>query len=455
MKKQFYVYKRNGGSYYVQFTDPVTGKLLTPRSTRKKTKAEAIEIAYKMLYSSEYEQKSSVSYTQSFLKLVLENKISQSDILQLQNSLCVYTNSHLQMNEQSEKQRNENVKSKTPLLEWLKDFWTYETSEYVQDKLSHGKRISQNYCYVQTNSLKYWSDFFDFKFALEDLNTDKLQEFEQYLFEKRTQKKRTIIDEATGKKEILVEDIPLSTITRNNIIKTGSIAFEWATRKKILVENPCKSLTAYSFKAKKRDILNRKEVHALFTTGTWKNERARVANLLAMTTGLRVSEILALRIDDIGEDRLYISHSYNHARDGLTCTKNGESRIVPLVPKVKSELEKLYWSNPHKAFGDKFIFYSNIPNKPIVPNAITEGLKSAMESIGISETQRQERNIVFHSWRHFYATTIATELSEKHAQLTLGHLTQAMTKHYADHKTEEALMTVCNASNDIFTEMIG
>ena len=105
--------------------------------------------------------------------------------------------------------------------------------------------------------------------------------------------------------------------------------------------------------------------------------------------------------------------------------------------------------------GDKFIFFGNIPNKPVVQNVITDGLKLAMESIGISETQRQERNIVFHSWRHFYATTIATELSEKHAQLTLGHLTHAMTKHYADHKTEEALMTVCNASNDIFTEMIG
>ncbi|HKL84853.1 MAG TPA: hypothetical protein VJ861_00795, partial [Treponemataceae bacterium] len=37
---------------------------------------------------------------------------------------------------------------------------------------------------------------------------------------------------------------------------------------------------------------------------TWRDERSRVASLLAMTTGMRMGEVLALRLCDLGENRL-------------------------------------------------------------------------------------------------------------------------------------------------------
>ncbi len=453
--KAFYIFKREKRkNYYVQFIDPITGKLKSAVSTGKSNYQEALEHANTMLQKSLIDNKKA-NLMQSIEGAVQNQEFSFEDRLKV-CSILGFSNQPILIygSNKFEQKKTYSATEELPLIQWLYNFWNYKTSDSVQDKLSHGKRISKRYCNDQTTIINHWIEFFGTRIKVHEVKPENLQEFEKFLWKKKIYKRVTVEDKITGKKSVKIITKKLSTTTRNNIIKCASIAFEWCIKKKLLSDNPCKALTAYRIIAKKRGILNRKEVNILFNTGMWKDERARVASLVAMTTGLRMSEILALRVDDIGDDRLYISHSWN-VLDGLSTTKNGESRIVPLIPKVKSELEKLYWSNPHKKSGSKFIFFGTLPHKPVVQNVITDGFKFALESIGISETQRQERNIVFHSWRHFYATTIATELSEKHAQLTLGHLTQAMTKHYADHKTEEALMSVCTASNDIFREMIG
>jgi len=202
-------------------------------------------------------------------------------------------------------------------------------------------------------------------------------------------------------------------------------------------------------KNKKRGILTRSEARALFTIGKWLDERAHVASLVAMTTGLRISEILSLRQDDIAEDRLYINHSWS-SKDGLTTTKNTEPRVIPIIPTVRNALLKLAMKNPYKSQETFYIFWGKLPDRPVVPNVITEGFCNALESIGISEVMRKERNVVFHSWRHFYATAMTDELSERHAQITLGHLTIEMTRHYNDHKTEEAIQEVFEVSKSLF-----
>ncbi len=48
---------------------------------------------------------------------------------------------------------------------------------------------------------------------------------------------------------------------------------------------------------------------------------------VALTTGGRLGEINALQLRNVGDDRLYISHSRGFA-DGLKATKNREERDV-------------------------------------------------------------------------------------------------------------------------------
>lgn len=41
----------------------------------------------------------------------------------------------------------------------------------------------------------------------------------------------------------------------------------------------------------------------------WDNGEAKIANELAMHTGMRAGEIQALTVDDLGEDEIYVRRS--------------------------------------------------------------------------------------------------------------------------------------------------
>lgn len=48
--------------------------------------------------------------------------------------------------------------------------------------------------------------------------------------------------------------------------------------------------------------------------------------------------------------------------------------------------------------------FSFTQDKPITPQRLTEALYRALEHLGISKEQRIERNITFHSFRHYFVT---------------------------------------------------
>ena len=100
---------------------------------------------------------------------------------------------------------------------------------------------------------------------------------------------------------------------------------KWAYRQDEIPTYPGKGLMKYSAAPKRRGILADKEIEMLFRFGDWKgNEAARIATLVAYQTGLRAGEIVALRVGDVGADRLFVRHSYNRI-DGLKSPKNGEN----------------------------------------------------------------------------------------------------------------------------------
>ena len=447
-----YLFKRNGGFYYAQFRDPVTHRITKTLSTHTKDYAEAMSKAYEFMNSDKF----AVKQTEAahIMTLLGTSKLTVNDLLAvkmlcenllLNNNALSGAFNNIPTNRPTDFFANilsvgeQKPKTKHKLLDFLTNFWDYEKSDYVQDKLAHGKKIGKRHCYEMTRNLLYWRDFFKQSETVEELTPERLKEFEKYLRNRKTAK-------GSG---------TLSTVTMDNIIKTGSIAFKWAVKEEYIQKSPFDRLTVYSKENRERGILTNHEVAELFKRGEWKDERARVANLVAMTTGLRCGEILALRFCDLEENRIQVRHAWSE-KDGLKTPKNGKSRIVPLLPAVRKELLKLGMQNPHNVKStERFIFFGTIPEKPIVHNLLNDGLAEALESIGIDEDQRKERNIVFHSWRHYYAPTIANKDDERPAQLALGHLSASMTKHYADHKREEEIDIVADASMEIFNELIG
>ena len=125
--------------------------------------------------------------------------------------------------------------------------------------------------------------------------------------------------------------------------------------------------------------------------------------------------------------------------DGLKSTKNTEERDVPIDRSIALRLMNHARRNPN--YSDlSYVFFSNVkPEQPYWPSYYQDSFYEAMAEIGISEEQRRERNIVFHSLRHFCATILAQRADIKTVQAILGHKTEKMSMHYSDHDTIEKL----------------
>lgn len=429
--RPFYLYKSKRGIYYVQFSNSKTHERLTALSTRQKTYTEAMTVACNWLQKglpTREGRKSleTVETVQAFLSLLADGKLGSQELDRITHTLAqkgfglTSTHTNAPAVPGTEKKL---------LVAFLEGFWTYETSPYVKDKVIHKQRIGKRHCYESKQRVVYWKNYFTESKYLEDVTTEELKAFEVYLADKK-----------------------LSTATLNYIMIAGKTAFKWAVANKKLETNPCIGLTRYGKETKERDILSEAEAKKLFTV-EWNDERARVGSLVAMTCGLRMGEVLALRMCDVEEKRLYVRHSWS-AFDGLKSPKNGKAREVPLLPSVKKALTVLATKNPFGWDKERFIFYGAIKEKPVVENVIADGFKDALAKAGISEKQRKDRNIVFHSWRHYYAKVIADRVDQRQAQLALGHMTAAMTAQYADHKTESDIVEIEKAVENAFASCL-
>ncbi|MCF7953828.1 MAG: phage integrase SAM-like domain-containing protein [Spirochaetales bacterium] len=173
-------------------------------------------------------------------------------------------------------------------LQFFKDFWNYEESLYVREKLAYGHSIGRRHCYEQTNRLIYWERYFDASTSLRELTKEHIKEFQLFLRKS------------------------LAPATVNAVLSAGTIALSWAAEQGILSANPAEGLKKFSGPSKKRDILTQSEVKQIFSI-PWSDDRSRIGNLLAMTTGLRASEIVALKKEDIESNRIIVRHSWSFA----------------------------------------------------------------------------------------------------------------------------------------------
>lgn len=442
--KPFYLYKQNN-NYYARFNDLLTHRSYACRSLKTDNREIAFERAYTMLIEG-IQKLNRPSDVQNFISLLSQKNYPSEDIAML---LGVILGKYPEFKVMVGTGPSTTVpKKKTPLLAFIANFWDYENSEYVQDKIAHGQRIGQRHCYEQSNLVKYWREFFSETDTLEDLTASQLREFEKYLY---TRHLTSGLTNPNGKP---VQALSISS--RKNIIRCGGISFGWAVKMGFIEKNPEDALTQYVTVPKDRGILSPEEARDLFKYDTWDDERYRLASLVSMITGLRLGEVQALRLCDIGDNVLYIRRSWSPV-DGLKCPKNGKERKVPLPPEVRTQLLKIASQNPHKNMFEEtggFVFWGDSPSKPLDAHQITDSFKKALRSIGITEELRKERNIVFHSWRHFYATTIAHDVDERHAQMILGHETPAMTKHYADHQREKDFDEMVTITNELYRQFM-
>lgn len=84
-------------------------------------------------------------------------------------------------------------------------------------------------------------------------------------------------------------------------------------------ENICyEGLRRKTVKSKEKNILTMEQANALFEAD-WGSDSSRLANKVAMHTGMRTGEIAALRVKDILEDCILVRSSWSRYVGRKTC----------------------------------------------------------------------------------------------------------------------------------------
>jgi integrase len=263
-----------------------------------------------------------------------------------------------------------------------------------------------------------------------------------------------------------VEERKLKAKSINTALSAGCVALRWAHTEGLIASNPGADLVKFSGEPAKRGVLTDGEVKRLFEV-TWTDERSRIGNALAMSSGLRAGEVLGLQVRDIGEDRLHVRHSWSDM-DGLKGTKTQKERSGTLLPSIRAELLELSRRNPGGVGPTSFIFWSvDRADRPMDFHFLLDGLKYALLYMSLTDAERKipekvdearaywkSRKVVFHSWRHFFSARMADNVEARKVMLATGHANAAVFAQYADHSTEEIFQEVRTAATETFGKLL-
>jgi integrase len=399
----FSVFKRTDRPcFLVSFKDEA-GKYLPPLSTKKKTEDEALQVAFQWLRNGIPQKKDSLRVNDLALKDTVRKVKTQdeAETLLVELRRLGWVKSF--------------VKSDTPgavdFVSFLTNFWDWENSPYIKEKLRKNHGIHRRHCSNQSGAIPlYWEPFFKGRF-LGDITASDIDAFINYM-----------------------GDLNLSASRKNVVIKAGTKPLRWAFSKGKIDRDPTRGHTLFSGEEMKRAILTPTVATAVFKA-VWNDNRCKIANMLAAVTGMRNGEILALRLQDLGSDCIYVNSSWNK-EDGRKLPKNNKTRTVEIpFPDLMNELIELGKQNPWGVTPDSFIFWSTTRKRvPMQGQNFGMALREVLVQIGFTENDAALYS--FHGWRHFYTSYMIRKLDKKLLKSQTGHLTDVMLNHYSDHETE-------------------
>lgn len=230
------------------------------------------------------------------------------------------------------------------------------------------------------------------------------------------------------------EDVSYKTV--NNWASVYRVMMGEAARIDLIDRNPWEKVLSLVPNSKRRGLLTMGEARQLMNPVTveevWDGHHMYYCiNLVAALTAMRQGEIMALRKGDVFPDHLHVSHSWS-AKYKLGKTKTKIIADVPIPGFLYQELERyLKWNG-------KYVFSLNDGRRPCTGNRVTEWLYRAMRNIGIPEHERAERNLTFHSWRHFFNTYLRSRgVPDSQIRKVTRHKTEEMTEHYTNFALED------------------
>jgi site-specific recombinase XerD len=162
---------------------------------------------------------------------------------------------------------------------------------------------------------------------------------------------------------------------------------------------------------------------------TTTGRRAAALLMLGWSTGLRISEALALRLEDVDQERGLVQ---------VLNGKGGKRRTVPIGDDAVAVLERWLDHRRSLGVGARAPIFCTRTGTAMDPSAIRRMLPKLAARAGIA------KRIHFHALRHTMASELAHApgVSLVDVQQQLGHASLNSTQHYLDHVTPDRLIEV-------------
>ena len=178
-------------------------------------------------------------------------------------------------------------------------------------------------------------------------------------------------------------------------------------------------------------VLGEQELRRLFAAA--KNLKHKAILFIAYSAGLRVSEVINLRLQDIDRERQQIF---------IHCSKGKKDRYVRLSPLVLDVLEQYYRLSPSKP--TNYVFEGYEKGKPYTIRSAQQIFTNAKVSAGII------KSVSFHCLRHSFATHLLEKgVDVVFIQDILGHFNIKTTQRYL-HVRRDLLINIESPIDDLY-----
>jgi site-specific recombinase XerD len=168
-------------------------------------------------------------------------------------------------------------------------------------------------------------------------------------------------------------------------------------------------------------VLSPDEVLRLFEATTTRRDRVLLQT--AYACGLRIGELLHLRVTDIDSGRMVV-----HIRQG----KGNKDRLVPLSPRLLDDLRR-YWQQYRPT---TWLFPGAFADRPLTAGNVQRLCQRLVARAGITKPATP------HTLRHSYAThLLEAGVDVVTLQKLLGHRDLSTTAHYLHLSTERLRQT--------------
>ena len=219
----------------------------------------------------------------------------------------------------------------------------------------------------------------------------------------------------------------ISEATANSRINAIKFYFEQVLgQEKILIQLPRPKRPLQLPK-----VLGENELSRLFRAVS--NIKHKAILFTAYSAGLRVSEVVNLKLEDVDSDRMQLF---------IKCSKGKKDRYVTLSPILLDILRSYIVKNEQRPF--KYLFESDQPGVAYCSRSAQRVFQLARLAAGI------RKEVSFHSLRHSFATHLLEKgIDVTYIQEILGHFNIKTTQRYL-HVRKEQLVAIISPLDDLW-----